>query len=256
MRNPKTLFNKAVAILICTLFFSGLIYGVSAQADTIVMAQASTFQPHIGGTLTVLITISNVQNLAGIDTTLQWNPNALSLSSSNLNLGVEIHQNGVLHGSAIKTDVNNLNAGDIYAMETKVSGSYELVATESGKSTQSFSGSGTIATLTFNVLAAGSADLSLASELSDFPVSGQPSNLINHQDSADVVNVGSSSPSSSSTATISPSATASPSSSATPVTPEYSALTMIVVFVAFASVALVFSAKKLGQTTNPLVGSN
>ena len=43
----------------------------------------------VGSTLTVAIKISNVQNLAGIDTTLTWNPAVLDCKISVLNLGVE-----------------------------------------------------------------------------------------------------------------------------------------------------------------------
>jgi hypothetical protein len=187
MKNPTKLSKRILIILICALFAFCLAQGVLAQG-TVVKAEASTTQPQVGSTLTVTIKISNVQNLAGLDTTLTWNPAVLNLKSSALNLG-DSHSDGVLHGSNIKTDVSDLNAGDIFAMEIKVSGSYNLVATESGKTTQAFSGSGTIVTLTFNAIKAGSASLSLKSELSDFSINGQPANLIDHQDIADTVTV-------------------------------------------------------------------
>jgi hypothetical protein len=117
-------------------------------------AQASTNQPTVGSTLTVNLTISNVQNLGGIDTTITWNPSVLSLTNSVLNLG-DSHSNGVLHRSKLNTDSSNLNSGDIYVQETKVSGSYHLVAQSIGASNPGFTGSGTIATLTFRVADSG-----------------------------------------------------------------------------------------------------
>ena len=146
--------KKILAISVCLLFSFMLINGVLAQSGTVMNAQASTTQPVVGSTLTVKITISNVQNLAGIDTTLTWNSAVLSLSGSTLNLG-DSHSNFVLHGNDINTDSSNLKSGDIYVSETKVSGSYELVAQSVGSSTPGFHGSGTIVTLTFNVLGAG-----------------------------------------------------------------------------------------------------
>jgi hypothetical protein len=228
MKNPiNSLTKKAIAILICTLFSFSLIYGVSAQG-TVMNAQASVTQPQVGSTLTVAIKISNVQNLAGIDSTLTWNPTVLALQSSSLNLG----GNGVLHGT-INYDNNNLKSGDLYVQETKVSGSYELVAQSIGASNPAYSGSGTIVTLTFNVQSAGSADLSLQTDLADHPASGQNANNIDHQDQADTVTTvtsGSSSP------------TTSPS--ATPVTPEYSTIAIIATLIALATATAVLTIKK------------
>ena len=111
--------NKIVALLVCAVLSFCLISSISAQSSTIIDAQASTSQPQVGSTLTVTLKISNVQNLAGIDTTLQWNPSGLSLTNVVLNLG-DSHSNGVLHGSNLNYDSNNLNSGDIYVQETKV----------------------------------------------------------------------------------------------------------------------------------------
>ena len=53
-------------------------------------------------------------------------------------MSAEVHFNVVVppawHGTNIKTDHNNLNSGDIYVQETKVVGSYELVAQAVGES--------------------------------------------------------------------------------------------------------------------------
>jgi hypothetical protein len=83
-------------ILICILFSFIFVTSVFAQG-TIVKAEASTNQPHVGDTLTINIKISNVQNLFGIDVTLSWNPSILSVVSATSQLGVESHSGGVLH---------------------------------------------------------------------------------------------------------------------------------------------------------------
>ena len=67
-----------------------------------------------------------------------------------------------LHGTNINTDPNNPNSGDIYVQETKVAGSYELVAQAVGASNPAFSGSGTIMTITFSRHKSGTGRLNFA----------------------------------------------------------------------------------------------
>jgi hypothetical protein len=67
-----------------------------------------------------------VQNLAGIDLTLEWNDSVLKVLSENLNLGVESHSDGVLHGTKLNYDLNTVASGDIYVQEEKLSDSYHL----------------------------------------------------------------------------------------------------------------------------------
>lgn len=236
MKN-QTKLSRILVILVCSLFSFCFVGGVFAQSGTVMTAQTSSTQPQVGSTLTVTIKISNVQNLAGIDTTLTWNPAVLSLSGSTLNLG-DSHSNGVLHGSNINTDSNNLKSGDIYVSEIKVSGSYELVAQSVGSSTPGFSGSGTIVTLALNVLSVGSANLNLQTDLADHPASGQNANNIDHQDKADIVTTVTSASSSSQTSST------TTSGSSTPVTPEFSTVAIIATLIALATAAAVFTITK------------
>jgi len=236
MANPNKLTSKKIlTILACTMISFCLINIVSAQSTT-VNATASTSQPSVGSTLTVTIAISNVQNLFGLDATLQWNPSVLSLSNVVLNVG-DSQPNGVLHGT-ITRDYNNINSGDLYLNETKVSGSYELVAQSFGHTTSSYTGSGTIATLTFNVVGTGQAGLILTTDLADQAVLGQNADNIAHQDTASSVTAvasGSSSiPTSSSTQT---------SSTSTPTVPEFSSTIIIALFIALAIAVTVLAAK-------------
>jgi hypothetical protein len=230
MTSPiKLKSKKTMALLVCAVFFFCFIYTVSAQSsNTVVNAAASTTQPKVGSTLTVTITISNVQNLFGIDATLQWNSSILALSNVNLNLWKDSHTNGVLYGS-INTDSNNIKPGDIYVNETKLSGSYELVAQSFGQNTNSFNGTGTIATLTFNVISSGPAGLSLQTDLADRSV-GTTAGFIDHQDTAASVT-----------------AVASGSSSNTPSVPEFPSITIMTVVIAIAVAGIVLVTKKLSK---------
>jgi hypothetical protein len=222
--NPNSLrFKKVLAVLSCLLFSFVLINTATAQSSTVVKAEASNLSPQIGGTLTVTIKISNVQNLAGIDTTLLWDSSVLTLQSTTLNLG-DSHSDNVLNGNHMNTDPNNLYSGDIYMQETKVAGSYKLVAQAVGASNPAFSGSGTIVTLTFVVIKVGLAGLSLQTDLADHPAAGQTAQNIDHQDTADTVT------------TI--------ASSTTPTTPEYPVTAIVAVIIALASTGIVLYIKK------------
>jgi hypothetical protein len=158
--------NKTIVFmfLLLSLLSTVFVLGASAQA-TVIKAEASASQPHIGDTLTVNIKISNAQNLYGVDVTLNWNPSVLKLISATPQLGVESHSNGVLHeSSTYPIDVED---------NTQSDREYHLLATSTGSSTASFSGSGTIATLQFNVTSAGPTGLALDAELSERTSDGQ-----------------------------------------------------------------------------------
>ncbi len=180
--------KKFVCVLICALFSFYFVFTVPGQgSSTVVKAEASTSQPKIGETFTVNIKITNVQNLAGIDISLYWDTHVLSLMNAVLNLGVEAHPDGILHGNRLNYNFDTVVPGEIYVQEEKLQGSYNIVAQSIGQSTPAFSGSGTVATLTFNVTTTGPAGLSLESELADKPPAGENANLIEHQKVVDTV---------------------------------------------------------------------
>jgi hypothetical protein len=139
-------------------------------------------------TLNVVIKISNVQNLFGVDVTINWNPAVLSVISATSQLGVESHIGGVLH------ETSNYPIEVVDDNSKQSTGQYHLLATSTG-SASPFSGSGTIATLTFRVTNPGSTGLALTSELSDHPAAGGTANLIDHADTADSVTAIASGPS-------------------------------------------------------------
>ncbi len=217
MKNPCLSANKKIALmLVCALLAISSISSVFAQSNTVVKAVASSSQPRIGDTLTVNITIANVQNLYGVDVTLSWNTTVLSVTNAKSLLGVEAHPGGVLHESGIDT---LLVAMDAASQEI---GQYTLTATSVG-SASAFSGNGIIATVTFNVTGTGPSGLSVESELSDKPAAGQTSNFITHTDTADAVAA----------------------------VPEFPAIIIVGFLIVAATAALVVSKKHLNKTTKP-----
>ena len=213
MKKPFCTIPKTAIILLttCTLLAIFPIGAVLAQTAT-VKVQPSNSSPNVDMTFTVDITISNVQNLFGVDVTLTWNKDILRIVSASSQLGVESHPGGVLHES-------------VYVAENSMSqqtGTYSLVAVSEG-SVAAFSGNGKIVTLTFSVINAGHSELTLETELADKPVPPEPSNLINHTDLSSSVNA---------------------------VIPEFSTVFTLVMFLILATGALVFSKKRIKKNAS------
>jgi hypothetical protein len=213
MINPCLNNRQGIAfVLVCALLAVGLVGVVSAQNNTVVRAESSISQPHVGDTLTVNVTTSNVQNLYGVDVTLNWNTSVLKVINAKSLLGVESHLEGVLHETAsYPIEIFEDNA-------SQELGEYTLVATSAG-SAPAFNGNGIIATLTFNVTNTGATGLQVTSDLSDHPATGQNSKFITHTDIADSVNA----------------------------IPEYPSLIVLTLIMALATVALVVSKKRLSK---------
>jgi hypothetical protein len=154
-------------ILSFSLLFSAVPNTKSQTSDAIIQVIPAQSTPKIGETITVNITISNVQNLYAIDLTLQWNNAVLQILQNQSLIGDEA--NGVLYSPTVTVT-------DAASQET---GKYTLIATSQNPA-NSFNGSGTIATLTFNVTSIGHSALTLQSELADHPLPEQTSESINH----------------------------------------------------------------------------
>jgi len=171
LKTAKTL----MLILFATLLTLSLIQPAFPQGsgNTTVAVNPQVTNALLGETIKVNITLSNVQNLYGVDVTLLWNPSALSVQNIDIRLGVESHPDGVLHETP---------SADIFIQENitdQANGEYDLIATSIAPA-PSFSGSGNIAIITFNVTDVGHSELILITELGDYNPSG--SNLIDHTD--------------------------------------------------------------------------
>jgi hypothetical protein len=171
-------------IVTCTFLVFVSVQAANAQVSSITVVNVVPAQNvvRVGDILKVNITISNVQNLYGVDLTLNWNNSALQLLKVNDLLGVESYPNGVLHETQsypIQIAVNETS---------QATGEHQVVATSQGEAAP-FSGTGTIAILTFNVTSAGQSSLSVLSELADHPAVGETnSEPIAHSDIGSVVN--------------------------------------------------------------------
>lgn len=187
---------------------------VQAASSTTISSIPSTTTPASGEIFAVNITVSNVQNLYGVDVELSWNASVLQVLNVDLRLGVESHPDGVLH--------EILPDAEIEIVENDVSaetGTYHIVAT-SVNPAPSFSGSGNIAVLTFNVTSLGHSGFALETELADYPVSDDPANLIEHVTNAGAINV----------------------------IPEFPSLITVALLLALATAAVVFSKRHLKPT--------
>jgi hypothetical protein len=198
--------------VVCLLFVMAPIQAALAQSTTVSLVLTQNAVT-VGETLTVNVTISNVQNLYGIDVTVNWNSSALQILKVTDWLGVESYAGGVLHETPsypVEIAVNNTS------QET---GTYQIVATSQGAA-DPFNGSGTVATLMFNVTGAGQSTINVLSELADHPAIGETnSEPIVHSDFGASVN-------------------------AAPI-PEFPQIAAVGLVLAIATVALLFSKKLL-----------
>jgi len=150
-----------VLILVCLVFCP--IQKVSSQISTTVRVMPSTVSALLGESFTVTISLSNVQNLYGLEVILNWNPAVLRATTIDIRLGVESFPDGVLHESSYSPPIfiaeNNL---------TQTEGEYRLVATSMAPA-PSFNGSGNIVRITFDSTNLGDSALDLDSQLFDYP---------------------------------------------------------------------------------------
>lgn len=151
------------------------ITSITASPDTTVKVEPHENTAKIGDTFTVNITITDVQNLFGLEITLDWDSSILQVVNVDVRLGVESHPDGVLH--------EILPEYTIFIVKNETiqeEGTYQLVGTSLDRNTPSFNGSGNIARITFNVANAGSCALNLEAKLASKPLLGSVSSPITH----------------------------------------------------------------------------
>lgn len=172
MKCPKAKASQPVVLMLVLslllLYPVGTVFSQTSSGTTVAVTPSSNIT-RLGEEVTINITLADVQNLYAVDVTLQWNTSALQVLNADSRLGVETHPDGVLHA-------------DIQTVEDNASqeiGQYHLVATSVAPAA-SFSGSGNIAIITFNVTSLGHSELNLTTELADYNPSG--SSFIDHTD--------------------------------------------------------------------------
>ena len=146
----------------------------SSQISATVRAMPSQVSACLGESFTVTISLSNVQNLYGLEVILNWNPAVLRVTTVDIRLGVESFSDGVLHESSYSPPIfiaeNNI---------TQTKGEYRLVATSMSPA-PSFNGSGNIVKIAFDSINLGDSTLDLESQLFDHPPTGSESLPIDH----------------------------------------------------------------------------
>jgi len=205
--NLFMLFLWLIALLLTQVAF------VQAVHSTTVDVVPSRSALPLGETFSVNITISNVQNLFAVDVALSWNVSVLQVLNVDLRLSIESHPDGILH--------ENLPDYPIEIIENSLSsetGEYHIAATSVGP-VSSFSGSGNVAIISFNVTNLGQAGFGLESELADKPVSGE-ANFIEHTQSIGNVSI----------------------------IPEFASIIAVGLLLVFATSVVVFSKKRLQHT--------
>jgi hypothetical protein len=255
-----------ITIIVASLLIVVPVQMAKAQTLTTVSVTPQNNTVAVGQTFKVDIDISNVQNLYGIDITVNWNSSILQFVSANLHLGDQA-SGGVLHGDPVSTTAQD---GGVFIQDNSAqSGEYHLAATSENSAQNPvgpFSGSGSAVTLTFTVVSAGHSSLTLNPELASYvqPGSGEASEPI----SANIVNgtvvatSSSSSPSASPTSSSSSSPTSSSSSSSSSSSPVSSSPSLfqpanfpvllaviVVVVVVLVAIGVVLSRRMARKTT-------
>jgi hypothetical protein len=130
---------------------------VKAAPEPTVEVEPYVSIAQVGQSFTINITLTNVENLYGVDVKLYWNASILKVVNTDVRLGVENHSDGILHQPIFIAE-NETIQGE---------GEYWLAGV-SENHTSSFNGSGNIVRITFNVISAGSCTLDLAAQLSSW----------------------------------------------------------------------------------------
>jgi len=167
------------------------IYAANGQVSsgTVVSVNPAQNSVNVGDTFALNITLSDVQNLYALDVTLDYNNSVLQLENENPDLGTS--SGGVLYGDPVTNDANSIAAGCVYYNTSlSTADEFQLFATSVAPA-NSFNGSGTIVTLTFDAIANGHSDLVLNCSLADHPAPGETtSNFIPNSDLNGSVDVG------------------------------------------------------------------
>jgi len=175
MRNPKKMLSKrsVITLLLCAFLTAAQPSFRNSFAkgtpETTVGIEPSTVSANLTETLTVNVTIANVQNLYGLEIALSWNASVLNVVSVDVRLGIESHPDGIIHEYP--------NA--VYVAENKVwqsVGLYRLAATTVAPSPP-FNGTGNAVRITFNVTGFGESKFNLETQLYDFPPPDRDPNI-------------------------------------------------------------------------------
>lgn len=167
--NPYLGRKMPLSIMFIEMFIVNQIALAGASPDTIVKVEPYASTALVGETFTVNITLTDVQNLYGLEIALQWNASVLKIISWDDRLGIESNPDGVLHEPIFLAKNETLPE----------QGRYVLAASSTAPAA-SFNGSGSIVRITFNVTNRGNTKLKLETKLADKPQTGDVASPIVH----------------------------------------------------------------------------
>lgn len=142
-----------LASLLSTTFLIG-INVVQADLQTVVAIVPYTSSADVGQTFIINVTVMDVQDLYGIEATIYWNSSILEPMNFDVRLG---QVDGALNGPVFFPPQNPARAGEYVISATSVAPA------------PSFNGSGNIVRIAFKVTEAGRCNISLLTDLYDYP---------------------------------------------------------------------------------------
>lgn len=152
----RSLHSRIMLFLLLFSFLSGSLLvrrsTVQASPGAIVEVVPSSNLADVGQTFTINVTIIGVQNLYGVEVTVNWNSSVLRLANFDIRFG---QVDGVLYSPF--PPINSSQEGQL------------SVATTSLPPAPPFNGSGNVVRVTFSVISSGSSIIDLESQLYDYP---------------------------------------------------------------------------------------
>jgi hypothetical protein len=149
---PKSICSQIILVFLLASFLSIRPVAVQASPDAVVEVVPSTSSTDVGQMFTINVTVVDVQNLYGVETTVYWNSSILQLANFDIRFG---QADGVLYNPY--PPINS-------SQEDQLS-----VASTSLPPALPFNGSGNIVRITFNVTNSGFANIDLEAQLYDYP---------------------------------------------------------------------------------------
>jgi hypothetical protein len=151
----KSLTSEAVFLLFSAalVFIFVCMPDSYAQPQTTLRLEPSLCFASLGETFTANVTITDVQNLYGLEVVVSWNASVLEATRVDVKVG---QAGGVLYSSVYIAENSTINS------------QYTLAATSVAPAPP-FNGTGTAATITFRVKDHGNSSFSMTSQLYDFP---------------------------------------------------------------------------------------
>ena len=133
---------------------------VQASQGTVVEIIPNEISAGVDQSFTINVTIVGVQNLYGLDVTINWNSSVLQLVNIDVRLG-HTSTDGVLCNSSS-------TSSPYIVVNSTLDGQYEIAATSEAPA-PSFNGTGNIVRITFKVIDSGNSKINLESQLQDYP---------------------------------------------------------------------------------------